>query len=370
MLKSTIENIFKKSIAKRGYPSFLLVNTTGWFIFIFVYTLLVIHLIIQEGWVAGVSNTLQWASGYFLTFGLRAIYKNYKYREKSLIKVLGFILFYSLIFSLLYFITSHLIFLAFDPSNFDEYLKTILTYNFITNRTALIILPLMTSWSLLYFGIKFWLDWSKERDRAEKLDLLAQSAQLQMLRYQVNPHFLFNSFSSLRALIRKNQTKAEEMVSKLSEFYRYSLSTKNNSEVPLIEELEAIEYYFEIEKIRFGDKLEYYINIDSLAEEYPVPCFIIHPLVENAIKYGLQTSNLPLTIKIDAGVKKDNLVLSVSNSGKWLKQTDDNHIHGTNTGLNNIKSRLAYSFPNNHKFSFKEEDGFVKVIIEIHKEIK
>jgi LytS/YehU family sensor histidine kinase len=223
---------------------------------------------------------------------------------------------------------------------------------------------------MLYFGIKFWLDWSQEKDRAEKLDLLAQSAQLQMLRYQVNPHFLFNSFSSLRALIRTNQEKAEEMVSKLSEFYRYSLTSKNNSEVPLIEEIEAIEHYFEIEKIRFGNKLDINISIDPLAEEYPIPCFLIHPLTENAIKYGMKTSSLPLKIKIEANVKKNRLIICISNSGKWVKHSDNVNVYGTNTGLANIKSRLEYSFPNNHKVEFKEEDGFVKVIIEIQKEMK
>jgi len=370
MLKSSLESLFKKSIAKRGYPSFWLVNTVGWFIFIFVYTFLLSPQVLLQSWSFFINNTVQWISGYFLTIGLRAIYKNYKYREKSILRVLGFILFYSIIFSLLFFIAAHIIFFTLDPSNIDKYFDTVFSYEFIAGRTASTVLPLITSWSLLYFGIKFWFDWTQEHDRAEKLDLLAQSAQLQMLRYQVNPHFLFNSFSSLRALIRTNQVKAEEMVSQLSEFYRYSLTIKNNTEVPLIEEIEAIEHYFEIEKIRFGDKLEYYVTIDSLAEEYPVPCFLIHPLVENAIKYGMKTSNLPLIIKIDAFVKNDNLIIYVANSGRWFKDSRNNNIQSTKTGLYNIRSRLEYSFPDNYKMDITEEDGFVKVTIEIFKEVK
>jgi LytS/YehU family sensor histidine kinase len=255
-----------------------------------------------------------------------------------------------------------------NPAESARYLDKIYTFNYLALRLTQDY-PLVTSWSLLYFGIKFWLDWTREHDRAEKLDLLAQSAQLQMLRYQVNPHFLFNSFSSLRALIRTNQIKAEEMVSKLSEFYRYSLTTKNYGEVPLIEELDAIEHYFEIEKIRFGNKLEYNITVDSLAEEYPVPCFLIHPLVENAIKYGMKTSKMPLTVNIDASVKKNNLIVCVSNSGSWFKHTGDNNIQGTNTGLKNIMSRLEYSYPDNHKFETIAENGLVKVRIEIFKEV-
>jgi hypothetical protein len=369
MVKNSLESVFQKSIVKRGYPSFWLINTVGWIIFISVDTFIVSPQQVLLSWHNFIDNTLQWTTGYLITIGLRAIYKNFQYRTKPLIKVLGYVLLISLISSVLLFSSAHAIFILMNPAIAEQYMETILSFSYLATRLTQI-LPLITSWSLLYFGIKFWLDWTKEHDRAEKLDLLAQSAQLQMLRYQVNPHFLFNSFSSLRALIRSNQGKAEEMVSKLSEFYRYSLTTKNNAEVPLIEEIAAIEHYFEIEKIRFGDKLEFYITIDSLAEEYPVPCFLIHPLVENAIKYGMKTSKLPIIIRIDAVVKKNILIICVANSGRWLKHTKVDNLQGTNTGLSNIKSRLEYSFPNNNKFNITEEDGFVKAIIEIYKEVK
>jgi len=364
-----IKNLIEKYLLKSGYPSFWILNTFGWIFFIAVDTLIVSPESVLQSWHEFLDNTLQWSTGYFATIGLRAIYKNFHYRTKSLFVILGVVLVCSLIASLIMFSASHAIFAVLNPAKSREFFNAIFSFTYVAFRFTQI-LPLVTTWSLLYFGIKFWLDWSKERDRAEKLDLLAQSAQLQMLRYQVNPHFLFNSFSSLRALIRADQDKAEEMVSKLSEFYRYSLTSKNNSEVPLIEEIEAIEHYFEIEKIRFGNKLDINISIDPLAEEYPVPCFLIHPLAENAIKYGMKTSSLPLKIKLDAHVKKNKLIICVANSGKWVKHSDGNNVHSTNTGLSNIKSRLGYSFPNNHKLDFKEADGFVKVIIEIQKEIK
>ena len=366
-MKNSLEMLFKKSIIKGGYPSFWIINSLGWIIFIAVDTFIVSPEFVLSSWHNFINNTLQWSTGYFATIILRTIYKNFHYKTKPITKVLGIVLICSLIASFFMFSVAHIIAIFMNPAESDRIIKAIFTFNYIAFRFTQI-LPLVTSWSFLYFGIKFWLDWSYERDRAEKLDLLAQSAQLQMLRYQVNPHFLFNSFSSLRALIRSNQIKAEEMVSKLSDFYRYSLTIKNDIEVSLFEEIQAVENFFEIEKIRFGDKLEYYITIDPLAEEYPVPCFTIHPLIENAVKYGMKTSELPLVIKIDAFVKNNNLIICVSNSGKWLKQTSNN-VQGTNTGLENIKSRLEYSYPNNHKIDIKEEDGFVKVIIEIFKEL-
>ncbi|MEJ2614384.1 MAG: histidine kinase [Ignavibacteriaceae bacterium] len=369
MIKDSLESLFRKSIIKRGYPSFWVINSLGWIIFIALDTFIVSPEHVLISWHAFIDNTLQWTTGYFSTIVLRAVYKKFPYRDKSLIIVLLFTLFCSLIASFIMYVASHFIYVLMNPIEAKEYIKTFISYSYIAFRFTQI-LPLVTTWSLLYFGIKLWLDWSREHDRAEKLGLMAQNAQLQMLRYQVNPHFLFNSFSSLRALIRSNQSKAEEMVSKLSEFYRYSLTLKNNTEVPLVEEINAVEHFFEIEKIRFGSKFQFNVIVDSLAEEYPVPCFLIHPLAENAIKYGMQTSKLPLKIKIDAFVKNNNLIICIANSGKWVKENTGNNQHGTNTGLSNVRSRLEYSFPNNHKISIKEEEGFVKIIIEIYKELK
>jgi two-component system, LytTR family, sensor kinase len=240
------------------------------------------------------------------------------------------------------------------------------------NITAnmIMIFPLLTTWSLLYFGIKFWIDLLEERERSQKASLLAQSAQLQMLRYQINPHFLFNSFSSLRALIRIDQNKAENMLSKLSEFYRYTLVAKNNTEIPLIEEIEAITHYAEIEKIRFEDKIEFEFNIDSLAEEYPIPSFLIHPLVENAIKYGMKTSEMPLKIWINASVENNWLIIQIINSGKFIKNGNDEGHVGTGCGLLNIKNRLAYSYPYKNKFEINEQDGKVYATVKIFKDLK
>lgn len=369
MAEKSLEEFFRKITARKGYPSFWIINTLGWVFFIASDTFIVSPDDVLKSWHTLLDNTLQWSTAYLATIGLRYFYMRFRYREKSIILVLVVTLFSSLVASIIIFYAAQFIFIFMNPVEYKKYADIIFTYRYLALRLTQI-LPLITSWSLMYFGIKFWLDWSKERDRAEKLNLLAQSAQLQMLRYQVNPHFLFNSFSSLRALIRSNQKKAEEMVSKLSDFYRYSLTIKNSSEVPLIDEVEAVERFFEIEKIRFGDKLEYNITIDPLAEEYPVPCFTIHPLVENAIKYGMQTSRLPLLIKINASVVNNNLKICVANSGKWLRNKGDDGVYGTNTGLDNLRSRLAYSFPNNHKVDIKEENGFVKVIIGIYKEMQ
>jgi two-component system, LytTR family, sensor kinase len=363
-----INKYVKEQLIDRKYPSFHFVNTIGWIILIAADSFIVSPKEVFMSFSRFMENTLEWSSGYFITIYLRCIYQKYQYRTKSLFNTIIFILVISILSSILLFFAAHLIGVPFNLPRIDKYLAYVFSLRYIADMMTRN-LPLMASWSLLYFGIKFWMDLVTEKERAERSDLLAQSAQLQMLRYQVNPHFLFNSFSSLRALIRSDANKAEEMVGKLSEFYRYTLLTKSSSEVPLIDEIDAIVHYAEIEKIRFEDKIDFDFNISSLAEEYPIPNFLLHPLVENAIKYGMKTSEMPLKIKIYAEVKNGRLFLTAMNSGKWVS-INNGDFYGTGTGLSNIKSRLEYSFPGNHKFEIVEEEGYVKIKIEIYRELK
>lgn len=351
---------------KGKYPSFWYLNNLGWALFFILDTFLVSVSDTLKNLSNFCENSILIIIGYLITCGFRYFYKNYQYRTKTLLKVLGYVIMISIIGGILWYASMVLALLIFRSRDVST-IATVLTFRFTTYKLAGVI-PLMTTWSLLYFGIKFWFEWSFEKERAEKADLLAQSAQLQMLRYQVNPHFLFNSFSSLRALIRTDQEKAEEMVTKLSEFYRYSLSTRDSKEVPLIEEIDAINYYFDIEKIRFGNKIIFELNVDPLAEEYPVPGFLIHPLIENAIKYGMKTGPVPLKVTLKADVQKGKLHLDVINTGKWIPEDKDSKLHGTGTGLSNIKSRLEYSYAGKHKFEIKEENETVIVSIEIFKE--
>lgn len=226
----------------------------------------------------------------------------------------------------------------------------------------------LITWSSLYFFIKFWDEWNVERDRSEKAQLLAQSAQLQMLRYQLNPHFLFNSLNSIRALVDEDQGKARDMITELAELLRYSLTSQKNGDVPLKTELEAIQHYFAIEEKRFEDNLKVEYAVDPLAEDFPIPSFLLHPLVENAVKYGMQTSEMPLRITISAEVTENDLTVKVTNSGKWVKPERD-AVTGTGTGLRNIQQRLANAFSGKYHFETTEVDGGVQALIRIKREV-
>jgi two-component system LytT family sensor kinase len=227
-------------------------------------------------------------------------------------------------------------------------------------------IPLL-AWTSLYFGLKIRREWKRQEQRMEKANSLAQDAQLQMLRYQLNPHFLFNSMNSIRALIDEDETKAKEMITELSDFLLYSLVSKDYCNVPLKQEMEAIRHYFAIQKKRYEDKLEVLYDIEPQAGEYPVLSFLIHPLVENAVKYGMRTSPMPLTVQLRAKIRDGVLMIEVRNSGKWIEA--DGHKEqirtGTGTGLDNVRRRLENAFPHRHRFEVVEKEGNVQVKLEI-----
>ena len=228
------------------------------------------------------------------------------------------------------------------------------------------------SWSVFYFAIKIWLEWKKQKEQTQQEDILAQRAQLQMLRYQVNPHFLFNSLNSIRALIEEDAESAKHMINELSEFLNYSLTTKASTFIPLSTEIEAAGLYFAIEKKRFEDKLQILFNIEKEAEDFKVVSFLLHPLIENAIKYGMQTSTLPLRIEVKANVRESVLVLSVFNTGRWISSGDRAELKqlSTGTGLENVRQRLENAFPGSHSFNIAEIDEGVMAEIQISESVQ
>lgn len=215
------------------------------------------------------------------------------------------------------------------------------------------------AWSALYFGLKYWQAWEAERERTLQANALAHQAQLELLRYQLNPHFLFNALNSIRASIDEDKARAKRMVTEFSEFLRYSLTSSAAANIPLREELAAIRNYLAIEQIRFEDKLDVQFDIAPNAEEFRVPGFIIHPLVENAIKHGMN-GDAQLQLRIAASVNKGHLHIEVANSGHWHA-----HGNGAGIGLRNVEQRLQQLFPDRSHFAIAEADGWVRAVIEI-----
>jgi signal transduction histidine kinase len=214
----------------------------------------------------------------------------------------------------------------------------------------------VATWCALYFGVRALVEARERARQAERAQALAQEAQLQMLRYQLNPHFLFNALNSLRGLIAEDPSRAEVMVTELADVLRYSLSRAGEADVALREELEALRAYVALEKVRFEERLQVEWDVAPAALDCRVPGFLLHPLVENAVKYGMETGPLPCRVRVGVRLEGGALRVSVRNSGHWLPELEPSQRRtglfgrSTGTGLRNVRQRLAHAFPGRHHF--------------------
>lgn len=216
-------------------------------------------------------------------------------------------------------------------------------------------------WGILYFSIKYWQDLNREYERSRASLLLASKAQLQMLRYQINPHFLFNSLNSIQGLMYQDLKKADLMLTELSEFLRYTLKFNTDIYVSLEDEFEIIEKYLFVEKIRFDDRLDYSIQLPTGLRKEKILCFLTQPLVENAIKHGMSSNPYDkIEIVISASVDGPDLVIIVTNTGKWVENVGDD-----TTGIKNVKERLDNAYSGNYSLNFSDGSGIVKVEIKV-----
>lgn len=217
-------------------------------------------------------------------------------------------------------------------------------------------LYVLLCWSGLYFGIKYYQQMQEQTERALAATAAAHQAQLKMLRYQLNPHFLFNTLNAISTLIldRANET-ANLAVSRLSDFLRYTLDNDPMKRVTLGSELGAIDLYLEIEKVRFGDRLVVRKEVEPDALEALVPSLILQPLIENAIKYAISPSEEGGILKISAKVHNKTLLLQLSDNGPGLGNGKQEK-KSCGVGLKNTRERLQQLYGENQAFTLAPND--------------
>ena len=226
---------------------------------------------------------------------------------------------------------------------------------------------LFGAWSALYYAINFFLTIEEQADQLVKLESQASSAQLAMLRYQLNPHFLFNTLNSISTLVLLKQTeRANAMLSRLSAFLRYTLINEPTAQVTLAQEVETLKLYLEIEKMRFEDRLRPSFSIDPSVAGARLPSLLLQPLVENAIKYAVTPQEEGADITITAQPVGENVRIVVSDTGPGLQAERPRMTLGTGVGLPNIRERLVQAFGDRQTMETRStaEGGF-SVIIEI-----
>lgn len=242
-------------------------------------------------------------------------------------------------------------------------------------------MPLLGAWSALYYAINYYLQVEEQADRLERLEAQATSAQLAMLRYQLNPHFLFNTLNSISTLVLLKQTDpANAMLTRLSGFLRHTLVTQPGGKVSVAQEVETLKLYLDIERMRFEERLRTVFKIDPAAAQASIPSLLLQPLVENAIKYAVSPQEEGARISLTAQVIGTRLRVTVADTGPGMQaQAGPSRVSdslsgtravSTGVGLANIRDRLAQAYGDEHRFEIDNppEGGFT-VTIEIPYEI-
>jgi len=213
----------------------------------------------------------------------------------------------------------------------------------------------MLAWSVLYFVIKYYQIFQEVQKSALKSAAMAHEAQLKMLRYQLNPHFLFNTLNAISTLILEKHTEpANRMVTRLSSFLRYSLDNDPMQKITLEQEIAALKLYLDIEKVRFEDQLSMELDIGEEAAQALIPSLLLQPLVENAIKYGIAQAEEGGHLRIAAKVFAGDLLLELSDDGPGVELVDGLIPNANGVGLRNTQERLHELYGNKHSFRLSE----------------
>jgi LytS/YehU family sensor histidine kinase len=202
----------------------------------------------------------------------------------------------------------------------------------------------------------------ENRRRKEDAERLSREAELYKLRQQLQPHFLFNSLNSISALIGGHPEQARKMIYQLSDFLRATLRKEEEQWVKMEEELQTLELYLDIEKVRFGHRLSTIIEKDETCLQMQLPPMLLQPVMENAIKFGLYDTTEPVTISMSISCEDGYLNVSVSNP---FDQETATPRQGTGFGLNSVKRRLYLIFARNDLVETRALDHIFTTIIKI-----
>jgi signal transduction histidine kinase len=227
-------------------------------------------------------------------------------------------------------------------------------------------------WAAFYHGIKYYqllqseheallnfaAENKEEQLKRSRAETIAQEAQLKMLRYQLNPHFLFNTLNAISALVvGRNAVNANTMIMQLSSFLRYSLENDPIKRVTLEQEVRALKLYLDIEKTRFADRLEVAFDVDVGAHDVKIPSLLLQPLVENAIKYAIAPAEKGGKISIFAKLDGEHLIIEVTDTGAGLDSGNSTMSSGPGIGLKNTVDRLSAFYGDSYIFELRSPDS-------------
>lgn len=296
------------------------------------------------------------AGGALISFGIVAA-QNRLRRHRLAVRALAALAF-AIVGAMLHALVNHGVFIAFIPGypNGDSPLWMSFAVQFLDRWWVFV------SLSAIILALSYSADIRDRENQIHALRSLAQSAQIRALRYQLNPHFLFNALNSIAGLMTRHRVEeAEAMTVSLADFLRTSLALDPQSTIPLEKEVHLQRLYLDIEKVRFPERLRTHVEIDPEAERALVPSLITQPLIENSLKYAVARSTEPVDLSITASAANGCLEILVEDSGG---NAGSGPASGAHLGLSNVAERLRAHYGKGAQIHSnpKEGGGFVNVI--------
>ncbi len=344
----------------KSNKKYWLIQTVGWSLF----ALLNIYISFFEPNDSHIKtiiiNVLLVAGGLALTHFYRKTLIRQKWPSLETTRLITRVLFANIIMALIFCLWQYILLNIFYPEQENISSLRHLIRPFMSAYLILL------AWSLIYFT------WSYiESNRSRIISQLQmqndmQELELKSMRSNLQPHFIFNSLNSIRALIKEDPTAAREAVTKLSKILRTSISTKDNS-ISLDEELKLVENYLHLEKIRFEERLQYEFQIEPKTRAMLIPPMLIQNLVENAVKHGISLQENGGTIWIRSEADGELIRISIRNEGRI---NQENKLKGTGFGMSSSQKRLSHLYPELAEINMFEKDNMVVVEICIPNKIK
>ena len=317
----------------------------------------------KPSWVSVITSIFAFVSGFVITSAYRAYIKRRNWTQfnpvQLVLPIVGSTVVISLIWTAAFLSFHNAVRLLFNMSsifNIEAALEQAV------NTTTVVFL-----WNLLYFSIYYIQLGQKSRIEKYKMEAEARKAQLNMLRSQINPHFMFNALNNIRALTLEDVPRSREMITHLSDLLRYSMTYSKKQEVSLSEELGIVDQFLQLCEIQFEERLTYQIESEETCLKLMVPPMTLQLLAENAVKHGIAKLKDGGEVKINCYLKDSILHLKVRNSGELnpvkgsLKPSPENN----GIGLENIGRRLQLMHGHNATFSISQIDKWVEAEITI-----
>ncbi|MCC6370145.1 MAG: histidine kinase [Bacteroidia bacterium] len=292
-------------------------------------------------------------TGIGISHAYRTLLIRFKILESKIPSQIVYVVVFSFLMSLVFFVINMLLLSALGLRIPD--ITPIIVSEQVLNFVVIFFL-----WNVIYFGFQYFQNYKRTEINSLRYLAASHESELNNLKAQLNPHFIFNCMNSIRALIDEDPSKAKQAVTQLSNILRNTLLIDKSKEIPLKDEMNLVNDYLELEKIRYEERLSYTYNISEESKNCLIPPFIIQTQAENAIKHGI--SKLPGMgqLIIEAFIEGGDLKIKVANTGKINTQTTL-----TGVGFKNSRQRLELLYGKQAKINMDEKNDFVIVDITI-----